>query len=178
MPVEMIAPAHGIIWRDNPLQIVTKYDEWAGNYNEGGVVILYDTMWGATRKMAQAIARGLERKGAPVKVFNTGRADHNDLVTDVFKARGVIVGSSTINRGILSSTAAMLEMMRGLQFQNKVAAAFGSYGWSGESPAMVEAKLREGGFNVVREPLRVQWDPGKEDLVACEAFGEAFAGAL
>jgi flavorubredoxin len=178
VPVEMIAPAHGVIWRDNPLQIVEKYDQWASDYNEGGVVILYDTMWGATRKMAWAIARGLERKGVRVKVYNTARSDHNDLVVEVFKSRGVIVGSSTINRGILSSTAAILEMIRGLQFKEKVAASFGSYGWSGESPAMIEDRLREGGFPVAAEHLGVQWDPSTGDLKACEDFGEAFAGVL
>jgi len=178
VPVEMIAPSHGIIWRDNPLQIVNKYDEWAAEYHEGNVVVLYDTMWGATRKMAWAIARGLEKKGVPVKVFNAGRCDHNDLITEIFKAKGLIVGSSTINRGVLSSTAAILEMIRGLQFKNKVAAAFGSYGWSGESAGLIETKLREGGFAIGHEPVKAQWDPSDEDLAACEAFGQAFAGAL
>jgi len=178
VPVEMIAPSHGIIWRENPLQIVGKYDEWAADYHEGSVVVLYDTMWGATRKLAWAIARGLEKKGVPVKVFNTARSDHNDLITEVFKAKGVVVGSSTINRGILSSTAAILETIRGLQFKNKVAASFGSYGWSGESPGVIEAKLREGGFAIAVEPIKAQWDPSEQDLAAGEAFGEAFAGAL
>ena len=178
VPVEMIAPSHDIIWRENPLQIVGKYDEWAADYHEGSVVVLYDTMWGATRKLAWAIARGLEKKGVPVKVFNTARSDHNDLITEVFKAKGVVVGSSTINRGILSSTAAILETIRGLQFKNKVAASFGSYGWSGESPGVIEAKLREGGFAIAVEPIKAQWDPSEQDLAAGEAFGEAFAGAL
>jgi len=178
VPVEMIAPSHGIIWRENPLQIVQKYDEWAGGYNDGGVVILYDTMWGATHKMALAVARGLERQGVHVKLFNAGRSDHNDLVTEVFRARGVIVGSSTINRGVLSATATMLEMIRGLQFAGKVGAAFGSYGWSGESTRVIGDKLREGGIQVVQEAVRVQYDPAGEDLERCETFGEAFAGAL
>lgn len=175
LPIEMIAPSHGIIWRDNPLQIVEQYDKWAGDYNEGTVAVLYDTMWGVTKKMALAIARGLGNKGVGAKVFNVGRYDRNDLITEVFKAKGVIVGSSTINKGILHSTAATLEMIKGLQFKNKVGAAYGSYGWSGESVKTIEKWLGESGIEVVLEGIRMKYDPTAEDLKNCEAFGEAFA---
>ncbi|MCL5056809.1 MAG: flavodoxin domain-containing protein [Actinobacteria bacterium] len=133
LPIEMICPSHGIIWRENPMQIVEKYDQWAGDYNEGTAIVLYDSMWGATKKMALAIARGLGSRGVGARVFNIGKCDRNDLITDIFRSRGVIIGSSTINKGILSSTAALLEVIKGLQFKNKIAASFGSYGWSGES---------------------------------------------
>lgn len=178
LTVEMIAPSHGIIWRDNPLQIVHKYDQWAGDYSEGTVVVIYDSMWGATKKMALSIAKGLESKGVGARVLNVGKCDKNDMITEVFKARGVIMGSSTINRGILNSTAAILEMIKGLQFKKKIGAAFGSYGWSGESVRIIEERLKESGFEVVMEGIKMQYDPAPEDLRKCEAFGEEFAGKM
>jgi len=178
LTIEMIAPSHGIIWRDNPMQIVEQYDRWASDYQEGTVVVLYDTMWGATKKMALSIARGLENKGIGVKLLNSGKSDKNDLITEVFKSRGVIVGSSTINKGILNSTAAILEMIKGLQFKGKIGAAFGSYGWSGESVKIIEAGLKEAGIEVVSEGIKIQYDPTPDDLKLSEAFGEAFAAKM
>jgi len=175
VPIDMIAPSHGIIWRDNPLQIVEKYDLWASEYDEGTAAILYDTMWGATKKMALSIAKGLEKNGIGVKVFNLGKIDKNDIITEVFKAKGIIVGSSTINKGILSSTASILEIIKGLKFKGKVGTAFGSYGWSGESPKIVEQRLTNAGFEIIQELLKVKYDPTPENLRECEAFGEQFA---
>ena len=178
LAIEMIAPSHGIIWRDNPLQIVEQYDRWAGDYQEGSAVIIFDTMWGATKKMALSIARGLENKGIGVKVLNIGKSDKNDVITEVFKARGVIVGSSTINKGVLNSSAAILEMIKGLQFKGKIGASFGSYGWSGESIKIIEEWLKEAGIEIAGEGIKIQYDPTPEDLKACEAFGEAFAAKM
>lgn len=178
LPIDMIAPSHGIIWRDNPMQIVEKYEEWCDNYHEGSVTILYDTMWGATRKMALAMAKGLENKGIPAKVINTSKFDKNDIITEVFCSKGILVGSSTINNGILSSTAAVLEMIKGLKFKDKVAAAFGSYGWSGEGVKIIEGWLKESGFAIIQDGTRVNWDPTGEELQECVAFGEAFADKL
>jgi flavorubredoxin len=175
LPIEMIAPSHGIIWRDNPLQIVEKYDQWASDYNEGSVIVLYDTMWGATKKMALAMARGIEKKGLGVKALNMGKYDKSDIITEIFKSRGVLFGSSTINNGILGDAAAMLEVIRCLKFKNKIGAAFGSYGWSGESVKIIEAKLKESGIEIAAEGIKAQYNPTPEEIKACEAFGEAFA---
>ncbi|AGL03925.1 anaerobic nitric oxide reductase flavorubredoxin [Desulfoscipio gibsoniae] len=175
VPIDMIAPSHGIIWRDNPLQIVEKYELWASGYHEGTVTILYDTMWGATRKMALSIARGLENKGIGAKVFNIGRIDKNDVITEVFKAKGLIVGSSTINNGILSATASILEIIKGLRFKDKLGSAFGSYGWSGESPKIIDQRLADAGFDMIMEPIKMKYDPTPENLKECEVFGEQFA---
>jgi len=174
VPVKMIAPSHGVIWRDNPMQIVEKYYEWANNYHEGIVTILYNTMWGATKKMAVAIAKGIESTGIPTKVFNTGKSDRNDVMTEVFKSKGILVASSTINNGILSETAAALEMIKGLKFKEKVAAAFGSYGWSGESIKIVEDFLKEAGLEVIMEGKKVKYEPTSEELAECEEYGRQF----
>jgi flavorubredoxin len=174
VPVNMIAPSHGVIWRDNPMQIVEKYYEWANDYQEGIVTILYNTMWGATKKMANAMAEGIESKGIPTKVYNLGKTDRNDVLTEVFKSKGILVASSTINNGILSDTAAILEMIKGLKFKNKVAAAFGSYGWSGENIKILEDSLKEAGLEVIQDGLKVKYNPTEEELTQCKEFGRQF----
>jgi len=151
------------------------FGQHASGYHEGTVSILYDTMWGATKKMAIAVAKGLENKGIGVKLFNVGRMDKNDIITEVFKAKGIIMGSSTINKGILSDTASILEMMKGLKFKDKIGSAFGSYGWSGESPKIIEQRLTDAGFDMIMEPIKMKYDPTTEDLKECEMFGEQFA---
>jgi flavorubredoxin len=175
LPIEMIAPSHGIIWRDNPIQIVEKYDQWASDYNEGSVIVLYDSMWGATKTMALAIARGIESKGLGVKALNIAKSDRSDLVTEIFKARGVVFGSSTINNGILADAAALLDVIKGLKMKNKIGAAFGSYGWSGESVKIIETRLKEAGIETTAEGIRAQYSPSQEEIKECESFGAAFA---
>ncbi|MDO9308008.1 MAG: anaerobic nitric oxide reductase flavorubredoxin [Deltaproteobacteria bacterium] len=177
LPLDMICTSHGVVWRDNPIQIVTKYLEWSANYQENQITIIYDSMWDATRKIAEAIAQGIaEQDGAVlVKIFNIARADKNDIITEVFKSKAILVGSPTINKGILSAVAGILEEIRGLGFKNKKAAAFGAYGWSGESVKMITERLEEGGFTLVNDGLKLLWSPDNEGLAACKAFGNNFA---
>lgn len=175
IPVNLICPSHGIIWRDEPLQIVNKYMEWAASYEENQVTIIYDTMWNGTRRMAEAIAEGMKLKDAKVvvKLYNCAKRDKNDIITEVFKSKIVLVGSSTINNGILFGTAGILEMIKGLKFTNKKAAAFGSYGWSGESVKIITEELKESKFDVVSEGIKELWNPDEEALQRCREFGKS-----
>jgi len=180
LPLKLICPSHGTIWRDNPMQIVTKYLEWAGNYQEHQATIVYDTMWNGTRRMAEAIAEGLNEADPTlvVKLFNAARGDKNDIVTEVFRSKALLVGSPTINRGYLSSLGGFLELVRGLGFKNKKAAAFGAYGWSGESVKLLTAQLKECGFEVASEGIRAMWNPDGDALEQCRAFGRDFGQEL
>ncbi|MGE5372512.1 MAG: anaerobic nitric oxide reductase flavorubredoxin [Solirubrobacterales bacterium] len=180
LPLNMILPSHGVIWRDNPAQIVEQYAAWADAYQEAQVTIVYDTMWDGTRKMAEAIADGI-RLGNPaltVKLYNISRSDKNDVMTEVFKSKAILVGSPTINRGILSAVAAFLEESGGLRFKNKKAAAFGAFGWSGESVKLISARLQENGFELVNDGLRIPWSPDEAQRGTCVDFGREFAAAL
>jgi anaerobic nitric oxide reductase flavorubredoxin len=180
LPVNMIAPSHGVIWRDNPAQIINKYLQWADNYQENQITIVYDTMWNGTKKMAEAIAEGISAadSSVAVKLFNVGRSDKNDVLTEVFKSKAFLVGSSTINRGILSGAASILEMIAGLGFKNKKAGAFGSYGWSGESVKIIEARLKDAKLEVIEPGLKVLWNPDTESYSQCVEFGKAFVSQL
>ena len=175
LPIEMIAPSHGAIWRENPLQIVKKYAEWAEAYQEDQVTVVYDTMWEGTAKLAHAIADELHGQSPEtvVKVFNLAKADKNEVMTEVFKSKAIAVGSPTVSNSYLSSVAGWLEFLKQLKFKNKKAAAFGCYGWSGESVKLLQEKLREAGFTVIEENVRSQWNPEAADLAAIPALAKA-----
>jgi flavorubredoxin len=171
LPVDMIAPSHGIIWRKDPLQIVRQYQEWAAQQPEARAVVVYDTMWNGTRKMADAIGDGLTEAGVPNDVIHAAVSDRNDTLVQLFRARTAIFGSPTFNNGLLPGVATLLDDMRGLKFKNRLGAAFGSYGWSGEATKLIEERFAAAKIPVIREGIRCKWQPRPDDLAACRAFG-------
>ncbi len=177
LPVNMIATSHGVIWRDNPTQIVLKYLEWCQEYKEDRVTILYDTMWEGTRALADTLARAISDASPSTTVVShcLSKFDKNDALTDVFRSKALLLGSPTVNKGILTAVAGTVEEMKGLKFKGKKAAAFGSYGWSGESLTVLANALKESGFDVVDEGFKALWNPDEEALKAAYAYGKAFA---
>jgi Uncharacterized flavoproteins len=180
LPIDMICPSHGIIWRDNPIQIVNKYLEWANEYKENQITIVYDSMWNATRRMAESIAEGITsiNRDVTIKIINSAKSDKNDIVVEAFRSKIVLMGSSTINNGILSSTASILEMLKGFRFRGKKAAAFGSYGWSGEAVKIMTEELEKGGFEIINSGIKELWNPDEEALNRCREFGKSIAEAI
>ena len=181
LPLDMICTSHGIIWRENPAQIVEKYLDWAADYQENQITIVYDTMWNGTRVMAERIAEGIRSADdqVRVKLFNLAKTDKNDVITEIFRSKAVLMGSPTINRGILVSVAGILEEIKGLKFKKKKAAVFGSYGWSGESNKIMAKELEAAGFDLVdNESLRLLWNPDADGRRLCREFGRDFVGQL
>ncbi|WP_246506216.1 anaerobic nitric oxide reductase flavorubredoxin [Kistimonas asteriae] len=179
LPLNMIATSHGIIWRDDPAQIVRHYLNWADNYQEDQVTLVYDTMWHGTRQMAEAITRGL-RVASPatrVKMYNLATSDKNDVLTEIFKSKAVLIGSPTVNNSMLPHIAALLEEMKGLRFKNKKAAAFGSYGWSGEAVDRITERLNDSGFDTFNG-IRAEWKPTDDAIAECIEYGKTFANGL
>ncbi len=180
LPLDIICTSHGIIWRDNPAQIVEKYLEWADNYQENQITILYDTMWDSTRIMAEQIAAGIRESDEKtvVKLFNLAKTDKNDAITEIFKSKAILMGSSTINNGILVHVAAILEEIQGLKFKKKKAGAFGSYGWSGEAVKIMLERLEKSGFETIDQGLRITWAPDVESKAVCREYGKTFVENL
>ena len=177
IPIDIIATSHGVIWRDNPTQIVEKYLTWANDYQENQITILYDTMWDGTKRMAEAITKGIREvdKKVNVKLYNIAKTDKNDLITEIFKSRIILVGSPTIGGGILSGVAEILEMIKEMRFKNKKAASFGCYGWSGESIKILKEHLEKSGFSVINDGIRALWNPDDESIGKCVEFGREIA---
>ena len=174
LEISMICPSHGLIWRKNSETIIKKYLEWSNLYSENQITIIYDTMWNDTRKMAEAIAEGIKNKDNTVKVrlMNTSKDDKTDVITEVFKSKMILVGSPTVNNGYLHSIAGILEMIRGMKIKGKKAAAFGSYGWSGEAVKKITEELRNSGFNIINEGIRTLWTPDNKAEEELIKFGE------
>lgn len=174
LPLSMICTSHGVIWKDNPAQIIEQYLIWADDYQENQITLVYDTMWNSTRKMAEAIASGIEEAdpNVTVKLFNTSKEDKNDVITEIFKSKGILVGSPTINGGHSYSIAGLLEMVAGLKMKNKKAAAFGSYGWGGEAVKQLTEKLKNAGFEVEDDGVRTMWVPDCQELDSLKEYGK------
>lgn len=177
IPIDVIATSHGVIWRDNPTQIVEKYMAWAKNYQENQITLLYDTMWDGTKIMAENIAEGIKTKDGRVniKLFNISKTDKNDIMTEIFKSRIILVGSPTINKGISVATAGILEEIEGLRFKNKKAAAFGTYGWSGGSIDKINTALEKSGFKIINKGIKSLWNPDSNCIENCKSFGSEIA---
>ena len=176
LPVDMIATSHGVVWRDNPTQIVTKYLEWAADYQEDRITIFYDTMSANTRMMADAIAQGIYDTDpfVAVKIYNISRHDKNEILTQIFRSKGVLVGSSTMNNVMMPKVAGMLEELAGLRFRNKKASAFGSFGWTGGAVDRIQTRLMDAGFDIALS-LKTKWRPDGRALEECREHGRNIA---
>jgi flavorubredoxin len=178
IPIKTIGPSHGLIWRKDPEKIIQAYLRWSRGEAANRVVIAYDTMWGSTEKMAHAMLEGIKAAGVEGRLYKLSVSDRSDVIAQVLQAKGLLVGSSTINRDILPTVAPFIEDLKGLKPKAKIGAAFGSYGWSGEAAKTLEEKLKQAGVNVIQPALTLKWVPSPEELQACFEFGKKFAEAV
>jgi len=175
LKISMIAPSHGIIWRGNPTKIVEAYLRWAKGEAGRKILVVYDTMWGSTEKMAKALVEGISSEGVETMLFRLPFSDRGDIIKELLEAKGILVGSSTINNSVLPTVAPFLEEMQGLRPRNKLAAAFGSYGWGGGAVKTIEESLEKAGMEMVAPALTVKWVPDKKEIQKCFEFGKEFA---
>ena len=175
--LSIVAPDHGPIWRrkEDIEGIIGNYARWAAQEPTNKAVVVYDTMGGSTAKMAMAIGEGLAARGTKAKLMSMSACHRSDVATELLDAGALIVGSPTINNNIFPSIADVMTYTKGLKPCNLVAAAFGSYGWSGEAPKHLHAMLKEMRLTVVAEPLRVNYVPNDAALGQCRKLGEALA---
>ena len=175
LKINMIAPSHGVIWRKDPMKIITSYIKWAKGEAEKKVIIVYDTMWKSTEKMAKAMLDGISNEGVKVKLFRLPVSDEGDIIGELLETKGLLVGSATINNGILPTVAPFLREMEGLRPKNKLAAAFGSYGWGGGATTTIEKSLKSASMELVAPAMTVKWVPDNEELKKCYEYGQEFA---
>jgi len=178
LAINMILPDHGVMWRKDPMKIVKAYVEWSEQKPKRKALVIYDTMWHSTQKMAEAIVEALGREGVDAKPMHLRTWHRSDILTEVLDAGAIIVGSPTLNNNIFPTVSDFLTYLKGLKPQNKVAAAFGSYGWSGEAVKIITKDLEEMKFKVVDPGVRVQYVPDKEALEACRELANKVAKEL
>lgn len=164
LDIEIIAPSHGIIWRSNIPEIIGKYRKWSSNENDGIALIIYDTMWHSTEKIAVKMADCFAEKGIIAKVLDLKENHMSDIMSDMLRAKYVAVGSPTLNNNMMPTVAAFLTYMKGLAPKGKIGLAFGSYGWSGQSVGDIEGILTAAGFQMPCDKLRIQYIPSPQQL--------------
>jgi flavorubredoxin len=178
MEIKMICPDHGVIWRKNPAKIINAYVKWCEQEPEKKAVVVYDTMWHSTEMMAESIAAGINNESVKARPLHLRKWHRSEIMTEVFDAKAVIVGGPTLNNGLFPSLADFLTYMKGLKPQNKIGAAFGSYGWSGEAVKLITTELEAMKFQVIDPGLRIQYVPDKEGLEGCYEFGRKIGKAV
>ena len=178
IPISMIAPSHGIIWRNDPMKIINAYISWAKNEIKPKVVVVYETMWGATEKMARKIAEGISAAGVSVKVFDVALSDRTEIMKEMLDAKGFILGSSTHDNDMLPTISGFLEFLKGLKPKNRIASVFGSYGWAGGAVQEIENVIKEAGIGLAQPGLAVKYVPDENEIKSCYEFGKNFAGII
>jgi flavorubredoxin len=175
---KLVCPDHGPIWRRNFPRVLELYRRWSGSRRTPRAVVVYDTMWQSTRKMAEAVCDGLTAGGATAVVMPLESSHRSDVASEVLEAGALIVGSPTINNQIFPTVADVMCYLQGLKPAGLIGAAFGSYGWSGESAKLLSGMLDAMKVEQVCEPLRAKYVPSPEDLSACRELGAKVARRL
>ncbi|MDD4238248.1 MAG: FprA family A-type flavoprotein [Desulfotomaculaceae bacterium] len=178
LPIEMIAPSHGLIWRSYIPQLITAYRQWANHEAPRKALIIYDTMWGSTQKMALSLQDGLESAGVPVTVRSLQTSHISQIVRDVLHSRAVLIGSPTLNNGMLPSVGALLTYLKGLRPKKKLGFAFGSYGWGGQGAKEVAAAIKEMGWETPQELINLVYNPDESELEAVRAAAKKLGAMI
>lgn len=175
IPIDIIAPSHGIIWRKDPTKIINAYLQWSSFASKNKVVIVFDTMWNSTDKMARAIADGISCEGVDVRILKLRNYAYSEAVTEVLDAKAVLVGSPTLNNQMFPTLGAFLTYITGLKPKGKLWSFFGSYGWGGGAVRGMVKMAKEAGFEVLEPGLELKWVPTAEELKKCFEFGQQIA---
>jgi flavorubredoxin len=175
LQIDMIAPAHGVIWRSGVAEILRAYQDWSVCRPRPKVLVIFDSMWGSTAAMAEEILRGASLPGAEARLIHVRRSNLTQIATELLDAATVAFGSSTLNREMLPAAAAVLCYLKGLRPVGKAALAFGSYGWAPGGPQAVDEALRAINWEILREPIQAQYRPTPEILSQCAAAGKLLA---
>jgi len=180
IPVEIVAPSHGLIWRQNPRRIIELYQKWA-QYASGpvekGITLVYGSMYGFTESMVGAVARGVARTGLGCHIFDGARTNVSYILPSLWTMEGVIIGAPTYEVKLFPPVAAVLEMARHKRIFGRKAAYFGTYGWSGGGLKDFLRLAESLKWNVTHT-LEIQGMPGPEELSRAEKWGEEFASSL
>ena len=175
IPIDLIAPSHGLIWRKDPGRIIQSYVDWSRGKAKGKVLVVYDTMWGSTEALAKAILNGLSEEVAEARLLHLRLNHRSDVIEEMLEAKGVLLGSPTLNNGMFPTMGDFLTYMKGLRPKGKIFGLFGSHGWGGGGLKEMRKTLEEEKFEVWEKELQVQYLPTPEELKKAAEFGKEFA---
>ncbi len=173
--IKMAAPAHGLIFRKNPQKIIDAYVRWEKGEAKNKVVIAFDSMYGATEKMALVIAEGLKAENVESDLYKLPVSDRHDVIAQVLESKGLLVGSSTVNNDAQPDIPSFLSNLKGLKPKNKIGSAFGSFGWTGGAVKAIETALQEMKIEIFEPGLAIKYWPDGDELNKCFEFGRRLA---
>jgi flavorubredoxin len=176
--IKIICPDHGVVWRKDPSKIVELYGELVTQKPSRKAVVAYDTMWHSTELMARELTDSLGARGIRTAYLCLKHCHRSEVVTEAYEAGAVLVGSPTINNQMFPSVADLLCYLKSLKMKNKIGAAFGSHGWSGEGAKLVQAELGGMGWKLPSPEVRIQWVPRDETLQPVRDLAKAVADEL
>ncbi len=174
LEIELIAPDHGIIWRE-PQKVMKMYLDMAEGKANLSISIIYDTMWRGTEMMIIPLVEGIKDEGVECRVIKLRVTPISTAIKEFWKSRGSLIGTSTLNNLMLPSVARFLYQLRGLRPKNRIVGAFGAYGWGGGGVKEAYEEFKKMGLEIVEPGLQTLYKPSSEDETKCYDFGRVFA---
>ena len=177
---KLYAPGHGPIVRYSLSRLTYDYREWSQQQKTKDltVVVLYASAYGNTATIGRAIAKGIAQTGVQVECVNCEFADPAEITSLVEQCDGFIIGSPTLGGHAPTQIQTALGIILSTTPRTLLAGVFGSYGWSGEAVDQIAEKLKDSGYRLGFETLRIKFKPTEETLQHCEAIGTDFAQSL
>jgi len=171
LDIDMIAPSHGIIWRSNISKIIEEYKKWSGNKTENKAIIVYDSMWGSTQKIAHAIAEGIGEEEISFSLYNLKSNHISDIVTELLTSKMIILGSPTLNNSMLPTMGEFLTYIKGLRPKDRIGFVFGSYGWGGQAVGEIENIIKELKWDMPEKSIKLNYVPDNNELDTIKKIG-------
>jgi flavorubredoxin len=178
LEIDMIAPSHGIVWRSFIPKILEQYNMWASHETLDKAVIVYDSMWGSTEKIAYMLREGLEDKNVNVAVRNLKTNHISDVMTDVLTSKMILIGSPTLNNGMLPSVGAFMTYIKGLRPKKRIGYAFGSFGWGGQAKGEIEEIMKNLKWDLPKEGVNIKFIPDEDELMNVKEIGKELGDYL
>ena len=177
LPIDFVAPSHGLVWRNNINKVIEKYLSWTKNEVKNKVVVVYETMWGSTQIMAREIVRALTNNNIEVKMFDIAKTDFAEVAYEMLEAKAFVIGSSTHDNEMLAYIAGYMHFLKGMKPKNRIAVSFGSFGWAGGAVKEIATNLSSFGIEVI-DQISAKFKPNKEEMEKCYQAGEKLSKAL
>ena len=176
LEIDMIAPAHGVIWRTYIEEMLAAYEDFATFKSKDKVVIVYESVWKHTQQMAEALAEGIGRNGVCVKVFKYSMTSPALVMKELMDAKAILVGSGCYNNVMAIDISGFLEKLKSCKIKGKKALGFGSYGWFNGVTKEINARLESAGFTLLTDDVLSQnYTPSEEDLDKLMELGKQLA---
>ena len=171
LEIDLIAPSHGIIWQSNISKIIKEYEKWSKHESENKAVIIYDSMWGSTEKLANSLREGINEVGINVSLRNLKNSHISDIIKEIMISKLVLIGSPTLNNGVLPTMGAFLTYIKGLKPKNKIGFVFGSYGWSGQAVGEIEKIIKDLSWDIPIDGININYIPNDDNLCDIKKIG-------